>query len=261
MLESLSLQGRHALVTGASRGIAAAVVAGFARHGADVTIHHSERFDRERGFPEAAADVAASVRALGRRAAVVERDIREPGAATIIVDGAEAALGPVDILVISASMQINQPFEEFTAPEIDAHVAMNFVRTVELLQRVLPGMAERGWGRVLSVGSIQASRPNPMMSIYAATKAAQANLINNLAKTYALRGVTLNSISPGLVETDRNAFRRVDPASWRRLAEACCPMRRAGQPEDMQGAAVLLCSDAGAYITGAEILITGGGHL
>jgi len=261
MLDSLSLAGRHALVTGASRGIAAAIAEALAAHGADLSLHHAAAFDRARGFAEAAAALARRIEGLGRRVAVIDRDIREADAATAIADQAEAALGAVDILVVSASMQINQPLEAFTPDEIRDHFEMNFVRTVELLQRLLPGMSRRGWGRVLSIGSIQATRPNPAMPIYAATKAAQANLIDNLAKSCGPHGVTLNSLSPGLVETDRNAFRRVDPANWRAVAENCSPMRRAGRPEDMQGAAVLLCSDAGAYITGADIPVDGGAHL
>ena len=99
------------------------------------------------------------------------------------------------------------------------------------------------------------------MPIYAMTKGAQENLVRNLAVQNAPYGITVNNIAPGLVETDRNAFRRRDPAVWSTLAASANPMGRAGQPDDISGAAVFLASDAAAYVTGATIQVTGGAHI
>ena len=93
------------------------------------------------------------------------------------------------------------------------------------------------------------------------TKSAQENLVRNLAVQNAPYGITVNNIAPGLVQTDRNAFRRRDPAVWNALAASANPMGRAGQPDDISGAAVFLASDAAAFVTGATIHVTGGAHI
>jgi NAD(P)-dependent dehydrogenase (short-subunit alcohol dehydrogenase family) len=122
-------------------------------------------------------------------------------------------------------------------------------------------MKARGWGRVLTLGSINETRPEPVLSIYAALKSAQHNLAINLARQYAPFGVTVNNLSPGLIATERNAWRRVDAGEWAGIERAANPMNRAGTPEEMAGAALLLCSDAGSFITGADLQATGGKHL
>ena len=122
-------------------------------------------------------------------------------------------------------------------------------------------MAQRGWGRVLSIGSVNQFRPEPQLAVYAALKAAQANLIGNLAKQYARSGVTFNTLSPGLVATERNRWRRQDPDSWAEVQRTANPMGRAGTPDEMVGPALLLCSEGSAFITGVDLLATGGAHL
>jgi NAD(P)-dependent dehydrogenase (short-subunit alcohol dehydrogenase family) len=130
-----------------------------------------------------------------------------------------------------------------------------------MLQAALPAMAARGWGRVLSIGSANSVRPNRTLPIYAALKAAQHNLIINLAGQHASHGVTLNTLSPGFVATERNLWRRKNVAEWAEQEKEINPMQRAGVPDDMVGGALLLCSDAGSYITGIDLQINGGVHL
>jgi NAD(P)-dependent dehydrogenase (short-subunit alcohol dehydrogenase family) len=123
----------------------------------------------------------------------------------------------------------------------------------------LPGMAERGWGRIVNIGSINQLRPKGIVSIYAATKAAQHNLVQSLARDYAAKGVLLNTLAPGLIDTDRNADRRdADPEAWAAYVRRLNWMGRAGHVDEMVGAAIFLASDACSFMTGESIFLSGG---
>lgn len=257
----LGLNGRCALVTGGSVGIGRAIALGLARYGADVAVQFAPVADAAVGRLGAGEEIVAAIGALGRQAHGVAADFSRPGEARRVVVAAEAALGRLDILVVAASTQRRQAFADVTTADVAGQVAVNLSSTIELLQVALPGMSTRGWGRVLSIGSLNQTRPDPELAVYAALKAAQHNLIANLARVHADRGVTLNTLSPGLVATDRNAERRADPTAWREIQRGANPMGRAGLPEEMVGAAVMLCGDAAAFITGADLQATGGGHL
>ncbi len=158
-------------------------------------------------------------------------------------------------------MQQRADFFAVSEDEIAREVAVNFTATIALLQAALPGMRARGYGRVLAIGSINQTRPEPELAVYAALKAAQHNLVLALARSLAPFGVTLNTLSPGLIATERNRWRRTDVAAWAEIERAANPMGRAGVPDEMVGAALLLCSDAARFITGADLQATGGGHL
>src|SRR5690242_19572538 len=190
-----------------------------------------------------------------------EADFEVPGEGRRSVQAAEQALGGVDVLVVCASIQYRTPFDEVTPEQIERQIQINFRASIELLQAALPPMKSRGWGRVLTIGSINQTRPEPVLSVYAALKSAQHNLCINLAKQYAPFGVTVNNLSPGLIATERNAWRRVDATDWARIEQNANPMARAGTPDEMAGAALLLCSQAGSFITGADLQATGGKHL
>ena len=192
-----SLAGRTALVTGSSRGIGAAIARGFAVHGARVVVHGQS--------PGATARVEREIAEAGGEAVPIACDLSPKGAGRETIARAKQAAGPIDILVINASAQINGDFADVGDDEFSMQVDVNLRSTVEMLQAVLPGMAERGWGRVVNIGSINQLRPKSIVSIYAATKAAQHNLVQSLARDYARHGVLLNTLAPGLVDTDRNA--------------------------------------------------------
>ena len=255
------LSGRTALVTGGSLSIGRSIALALADAGANVAIQHWPQSDEAVGSPTAGGDALAELQSRRGRHSLIAADFRTPGAAADAVSGASAALGPTNILVICASIQIQKDFLSVSPEDIADQVAINFAATVELLQAALPSMRGRGWGRVLSIGSINQTRPSPTLAIYAALKAAQHNLILGLARDYAASGVTLNTLSPGLVATARNQWRREDGEAWNALLSRVNPMRRAGEPEEMVGPALLLCSDAGAYITGADLQATGGAHI
>lgn len=262
MSKWFSMAGRRALVTGASMSIGRSIALGFADHGASVAVHHSAAADATAGLPDAARATVDEVRARGVDACLVEADLAVEGSGHRAVDLAVAGLGGVDVLVVCASIQIRTPFGQVTADEIRRQVEIDFRATAELLQAALPPMKGRKWGRVLTIGSINQVRAEPDLAIYAALKSAQHNLCVNLAKQYAPFNVMINNLSPGLVATERNRWRRQDAEEWRRIqAAATAPIGRAAVPDEMVGAAILLCSEAASYIAGTDLMVTGGAHL
>ena len=262
MSQWFSMAGRRALVTGASMSIGHSIALGFADHGAAVAVHHSAAADAKAGLPDAGRRTVDEVRARGVDACLVEADLESEGGARRAFDLASAGLGGIDVLVVCASIQFRTPFSQVTSAEIDRLVRIDFRATVELLQAALPAMKERGWGRVLTIGSINQVRPEPDLAIYAALKSAQHNLCINLAREYAPFNVMINNLAPGLVATERNRWRREDADAWRRIQEeSAAPIGRAAQPDEMVGAAVLLCSEAASYIAGVDLMVTAGAHL
>jgi glucose 1-dehydrogenase len=256
-----SMEGRRALVTGGSVSIGRAIVRAFAEAGADVAIQHAPEADAAFGIPEAAQEAAAEVRVLGRRAAIVPADFAVKGEARRSVEAAAAALGGIDVLVVCASIQYRLELGSLTDEQIDRQIRINFLATLELFNASVPAMIERQWGRVLTIGSINQTRPEPVLPVYAALKSAQHNLAINFARQCAPHGVTVNNLSPGLVATERNRFRRNDPQEWERIQASANPTGRAGQPSEIAPAALLLCSEAGSFITGADLQVDGGHHL
>lgn len=250
-LESVfGLKGRTALVTGSSRGIGAAIAEGLAGAGAHVILHGVK--------PGAAAPVQHRIVASGGTAQELAGDLSEPGAGRDLIERAEA-IAPVDILVINASAQINAVLSELTPADLAFQLAVNLGSTVDMLQAALPRMASRKWGRVVSIGSVNQLRPKGIVTAYAATKAAQHNLIQSQARDYARDNVLLNTLAPGLIDTDRNAHRRdEDPEGWAEYVRTLNWMGRAGQPEEMVGAAIFLSSQACSFMTGETVLMTGG---
>jgi len=163
----------------------------------------------------------------------------------------------VDILVLNASIELLEPYGDISEETFARQIEINLRAPLQLVQALLPGMQARGWGRVLAIGSIQQLRPHPQMLVYAGAKAAQLNWVRNLARYEAGGGVTVNNLAPGTIWTARNDARLSDPAT-RREMEQRIPLGRLGKPEDLVGAALLLCSDAGSYINGADLLVDGG---
>ena len=256
-----SMAGRRALVTGGSLSIGRAIVLAFADAGADVAVQYAASADTSLKNPNAADTLAAELAARGTRHAFIESDFFQPGAGTFTVQEAERLLGGVDVLVLCASVQQREAFTEISDYELERQRRINFDASVELLKAAVPGMRTRGWGRILTIGSINQTHPAPDLAIYAALKAAQHNLCINLARQLAPHGVTVNNLSPGLVATARNAWRRVDAGQWATIQAEASPMGRAGTPDEMANAALLLCSEAGSFITGADLQATGGAHL
>ncbi len=262
MSKWFSMTGRRAFITGGSLSIGRSLALGFADQGADVAIHYSATADTAFGQPDAAQQTLAAVTACGVRGCLVESDLAQPGTARRTVAEAAAKLGDIDILVVCASVQSRVAFLDISSDDMRRQFDINFRATVELLQATLPPMKAQGWGRILTIGSINQVRPEPELAIYAALKSAQHNLCINLARQYAPFNVMINNLSPGLVATERNRWRRQDAQAWRDIqARSAAPIGRAAEPNEMVGAALLLCSDAASYIAGTDVMVTGGGHL
>lgn len=134
---------------------------------------------------------------------------------------------------------------------------VNFFATLRMFQLCYPRMKAQGWGRLITVGSVQERRPHPEMTIYSASKSAQENLVRSIARQVASEGITVNNLCPGVFATDRNKEALANPVYNEQVLLAI-PAHAAAEPEDAAGAALLLASDAGRYITGATLMIDGG---
>lgn len=244
------LTGRTALVTGARREIGRAVALGLAGAGARIAVHHAGTEDEARD----AATVVREIEAQGGTAAAFGQDFAADDAGHRLAE-AVTAWAPVDILVLNASIELVEDYTEITRDHFDRQIAVNLRTTLELLQDLVPPMAERGWGRVVTIGSVQQERPHPAMFVYAGTKAAQLNWSRSLARQFGGQGVTVNNLAPGVILTARN---RVQIATEGETITRMIPAGRLGAPDDLVGAAMLLCSDAGRYINGVNLYVDGG---
>lgn len=241
-----SLSGKRALVTGSSRGIGRAIALAYGAAGAKVYLHGSapsRRLD----------ETLAEAQKAGFDCSSVTADLSD----CVAVENMMCQIDSLDILVMNASVQKYMTLEEFDPAEFDREFHANVQASFQMVQAVLPGMIERRYGRIIAIGSVNQDKPSPRLGVYAATKAAQLNLMINLARNYAQYGITANNVAPGVIATDRNREALGDQDTVKQLL-AAIPASRFGQPEDCVGVALLLASDAGAYITGADIPVAGG---
>jgi len=195
--DRFSLEGKRALVTGASSGVGRAIALGLAEHGAGIVLHHF-------GDAQGAAGVANEI---GRDTPVVEADFTDTAAAAALADRVLADHGPIDILIANAAIERRMPWQETSPEHVEAHVAANFTSLLMLTRRLVPAMAERGWGRVVATGSVMAARPRAESVVYASVKAAQLVAMRAIGREVAGRGVTMNVVSPGAIETEATAHR------------------------------------------------------
>ena len=250
--ELLSLKGRVALVTGSRTGIGRAILFGLAEAGADVIQHamaprESMEADGER------------IKAMGQRHIAIAADLREADCDRKIFD-AIGDFGCPDILILNASQQIRRPFNEITDEEFDAQMHINFRSSMKLVQRFLPVMKGKGWGRIVTIGSIQQCNPHPDMMVYAASKEAQMNMVTFLAEQYAPYGITVNNVAPGTVLTGRNEAVLKEEA-YKEKIERDIPVGFIGEPSDCVLPVLMLCGEGGRFLTGENIYVDGGKHL
>ena len=249
-LDRFRLDNRTALVTGARREIGRAIALALAGVGARLAIHHVGTAEETRD----AEGVVREIEQAGGVARAFAQDFAADDAGHHLA-AAVAAWAPVDILVLNASIELPEPYDTISRDRFDRQTAVNLRSPLELLQALVPPMADRGWGRVVTIGSVQQERPHPKMLVYAGAKAAQLNWAWNLARQVGGRGVTVNNLAPGAILTARN--RRQMATEGEALVQRI-PAGRLGTPDDLVGAALLLCSDAGAYINGANLYVDGG---
>jgi 3-oxoacyl-[acyl-carrier protein] reductase len=250
--------GRTALITGASRGIGAAIARTLAARGADVAINYHSRRD-------AAEQVAADVRALGRRAGVYQADVGDEAACAAMVAAALADLGPISILVNNAgigSAAVGQP-RIADMPDADLQKLLNahVFGPLHLCRLLVPQMRTLGRGDVIMISSVAAQTFGPRFGVYSIAKAGMEAMAYTMAKEERPYGIRVNVVAPGLVETDMGqrlvSFSRgVDDI--RTLGESS-PFGFLCQPEDIANAVAFLCSEAGRYITNQRLTVNGGG--
>jgi len=245
-----SLEGRTALVTGSARGIGRAIALALAELGATVAVHGVRSSDP-------LESVLAETRAMVPGCAAVTGDLALTGAGAGIINAVTDAIGAPDIVIANASVQVRKPWMEVTPEESLLQMQVNFHATLQMMQAAYPAMREKKWGRMISVGSVQERKPHVEMPVYAASKSALENLVRNLAKIVGPDGITVNNLCPGVFDTDRNKEALGNP-DYAEKVRACIPVRDFAAPRDAAGTALLLCSDAGRYITGATICIDGG---
>jgi len=241
------LSGKKALVTGSTEGIGLAIAKTLAIHGSEVVVHG-------RSSKEKCQEVCAALDKLsGTKSSYVLFDIEEPKGVESLIN----EINDIDILVINASIQIRSETLEISRKDFDSQVNANLWTTLRLIQVFLPYMLRQKWGRILMVGSVQEVKPSPKMAIYAALKSATANMVANLALQYGKDGVTVNNLAPGVITTGRNE----EVLTNEKYAESIrqqIPVGFFGQPDDCAGIALLLCAEAGRYITGQTIYCDGG---
>jgi gluconate 5-dehydrogenase len=244
-----SLDGRTAMVTGGSSGIGRAIAGALARAGASVVIVARKEAELAATVDEFVAD--------GCRAAWVSADLSTRDGVRAGAEQAAEVFGGPDILVNSAGINLRPPMGELGEDVWDATMAVNLEAPYLLGERFGPGMAERGFGRIIHISSQQAHRAFVQSGAYGVSKGALESLARSQAEAWSSRGVTCNTLVPGFVATPLNARLQSDPEKMAALA-ARTMVGRNGLAEDFAGAAVFLAGPASGYVTGQAIFVDGG---
>ncbi len=239
------LSGKVALVTGAGRGIGRAIAVALAQAGVDIAINYRER---AAGARQAGAEIAA----LGRRAIAMQADVSKAAEVDRLVEAVHKHLGRIDILVNNAGIARVQGIDEITENDWDELLAVNLKSCFLMTQAVLPGMRERRWGRIINLSSVAAHVGGVVGAHYAASKAGMLGLTHFYASRVAAEGITVNAISPALIETE------MVTANPNATAERI-PIGRFGAVEEVSDAAVMLARNG--YITGQTLHINGGWYM
>jgi len=249
-LSEFRLDNRVALLTGAARGIGLGIARAFAAAGCAVAIQ-----DLEENVAQSEAD---KINASGGRAIALGGDIGDLSLGQRLVGQTRENLGGLDILVNNASIQRQSDWLELSPEEIESQLRADLVAPIILCQAAAPIFRAQKWGRILNIGSIQGLKGNAEMLPYSISKTALESLTKALARSEAAYGVTVNNLAPGYFDTLRNSDDFPDEETKRERGETIVPIGRIGEPRDCAGLALLLCSEAGNYITGQTIYVDGG---
>lgn len=233
---------KKVLITGSTQGIGKAIATAFVKAGYQVCVHCSKDLQKAERVKDE----------IGANQAVV-CDLSNMDE----VNGLYEKTGAVDCLILNASVQYKELWQDITDETFDNQFDVNVKSTLKLIQAYYPAMEEKGFGRIVTIGSVNQYRQHSELSVYSATKCAVMKLVEIIAKQVAPFGVTVNNLSPGAIVTPRNE-REYNDKEKRKAVEACVPMGRFGTPEDCVGAVLMLCSEQGSYICGTDIIVDGG---
>lgn len=239
---------RAALVTGGARGIGRAACLALAAEGMDIAVNYA-------GSAAAAEQTAADCRALGVQAVVLQADVRRPEACKQLVEDAAAAFGRLDVLVNNAGVTADKLLLQMTEADFDAVIETNLKGAFFCTKAAARLMMRQRYGRIISVSSVVGLHGNAGQANYAASKAGLIGLMKSVAKEYASRGVTANTVAPGFITTDMTAAM---PEAARAAANAAIPMGKPGRPGDVAAAIAFLAGESAGYITGQLLCIDGG---
>jgi NAD(P)-dependent dehydrogenase (short-subunit alcohol dehydrogenase family) len=243
------LTGKTAVVTGASRGLGQYLGRALARSGADLVIT-SRRLSDLKPFQE-------EIEALGRRVFPLELDVRDAGSLAAKADLAWTEFGKIDILVNNAGCNVRKPALEVSVEDWDLILETNLRGAFFVAQAFARLMVERGYGRIINIGSVTSVFGYAGLAPYCASRGGIKQLTMSLADDWGRYGVTVNCLAPGWFRTKQNSV-LYENEKWVEYLKDRIPLKRPGQPEDLDGAVVFLASDASAYVTGQTLLVDGG---
>lgn len=249
MHPSFDLTGKRALVTGSSRGLGLAMASALAGAGASIVLNARN----EVTLGEAAADLAAK----GTDVHALAFDVTSEDSVSEAIAHCEAQIGPIDILINNAGMQIRGPLEDYAIDKFELMLSTHVVATFAVSKAVAKGMIERGHGKIINICSVLTSVARPTAAPYGAAKAAVANLTRGMAADWAPKGLNINAIAPGYFKTDLNKTLMAEP-KFNDWVEQRTPQRRWGEVDELGGAAVFLASPAASFINGHVLYVDGG---
>ena len=243
------LSGQVAVVTGTSRGLGQYLARALAKAGADLVITSRTR--------ESLAEFEAEMKALGRRVVSLELDVRDEASIRRMAEEAQAAFGQIHILVNNAGCNVRKPALDVTWDDWNLVLETNLRGSFFVAQAMARGMIEHGYGRIINIGSVTSVFGYAGLAPYGASRGGIRQLTMSLADDWGRHGVTVNCLAPGWFRTEQNKMMYEDP-QWVEYLIERIPVRRPGQPHDLDGAVVFLASEASRYVTGQTLLVDGG---
>jgi len=244
------LKGKVAVVTGASKGIGASIALHLAAEGASVVVNYSSS-------KEGADRIVGEINGNGGRAIAVQGNVAKEGDVRRLFAETKKAFGRLDVLVNNAGVYEFKPLEEVTAEHFHKMYDVNVLGLVLATQEAVKLFGDRG-GSVINISSVAATSAPPTGSLYSGTKAAVDAVTRSLAQELGSRKIRVNSLNPGMVETEGFRAAGIGESDFRKQVEAQTPLGRIGQPKDIAPVAVFLASDDSAWITGETIYVAGG---